>query len=198
VRDDLRTLLDDYVERFARGEHPDPGGYRARSGGAWPELADAIDRFLVNAVPPPPSPAEVEAMRLLLAGAPPLQAMRSRRGVPRGEVVGRLIRRFGFALDAWDAVGFRYHQFECGLLPLRGVDEGVFEEVAGALGIERREVLPWRPRQARVPVYARPAAAFAALSTATSRFSMHHAQAREPTLPEVDRVFGVDPGGRAA
>jgi hypothetical protein len=198
VHDELRTLLDDYVERFGRGEHPDPVEYRTRSGGAWPELADAIDRFLVGAAPPPPSPAEVEAMGLLFAGAPPLQGMRSRRGVPRGEVVGRLIRRFGFPLDAWDAVGFRYHQFECGLLPLRGVDEGVFEEVAGALGIERREVLPWRPRQAPVPVYARPTAALAALSTATSSFSTHDAQAREPTLREVDRIFGVDPGGAPA
>lgn len=178
-------MLDDYIARFERGEHPDPLAYRERAGEDWPGLALAIDRYLVGASPPAPSAVDVEAMRLLVAGTPPLLGMRARRGIPRAQVVSGLMCRFGFGERLRGAVALRYHQLEAGLLPLGGVDEGVFQAVAQALGVERRSILAWPAPRPSAPVFARAAdPAQAAPSHPTD-------DAPDTAAPEVDRVFGV-------
>lgn len=198
MTDGVGVLLGDYVARFRRGEHPDPLDYRERAGAAWGELAVAIDRFLIQAPAPPASSEGVASMRALLSGSPPLLALRRWRGVTRSQVIQTIMDRFAIGDPLQDKVALRYHELESGLLPLARIDERVFRVIAGALGVERREVFAWRAPRVPAAVFARTAAS-AMQPPPDAAWDLSRLDQHERPMPlpacgppdEVDAIFGT-------
>lgn len=200
MTDVVQVLLGDYVARFRRGEHPDPLDYRERAGAAWGDLSVAIDRFLIEAPPPPASPEGVAGMRALFGGTPPLLALRRWRSVTRAQVIQALMDRLAIEVPLQNKVALRYHELESGLLPLAPVDERVFRVIAGVLGVERREVFAWRAPRVPVAVFARAAVGAMPPPPDAAGEPSRLVQHEEPVpLPgygapdEVDAIFGTGP-----
>jgi hypothetical protein len=87
-------------------------------------------------IPPRPANARRLVDRHLVApanGEPPLLALRTRRGVPRDEVVDSLIRMLCLDRAKRAKVKGYYHQLETGQLELRRVDRRVFGALAESL-----------------------------------------------------------------
>ena len=144
--EDVRDLFDEYATRYAGGEQPEAADYLERAGPAADELAGLIDVYLQRA-PVPAAPDETVAMmRAWVADEAPLVALRSSRGLKRGQVVDALIDRLGLDRGKRTKVERYYHELENGLLDPKGVDRSVWSALAETLKTRVSDLVAWRPR----------------------------------------------------
>jgi hypothetical protein len=139
-------LFDEYAAAYARGERPEAREYLEKAGEDQDELARLIDRFLLFAPPPEPTPEAVELFEGWLAGDSSLLRVRVARGMTRDSAVEELVDRLGLNRKKWPKVKRYYHQLEAGLLDPDLVDRRVFAALADALHARPSDLSSWRPR----------------------------------------------------
>ncbi|MCB0882787.1 MAG: hypothetical protein KDC33_11305 [Thermoleophilia bacterium] len=188
---DVNALFDEFAIRRARGERPDIDDYLDRAGDAAAELADLIEGLLMSAPTPAPAPEDAVIVRALLAGQPPIQALRAAKGVRREAVVDRLRRALGTPERLRDRLRDRYHDLEAGLVDVRAVDRRVIDAVAGALGMAASDLPAWRLG----PAGEQAEYAMARSALPVERFDVPdvagHSPPPDPEAAELDRLFGL-------
>jgi hypothetical protein len=186
MTDRTRALLDEYRERFARGEHPDPRDYLERAGDEAALLREEIDAFLRRAPAPEPSDAAVRVMRAWAEGRPPLLELRAERGVTRDAVVDSLVADLGIAPAKRPKVLEYYHRLEAGLLDPARIDRRVFAAIARALHAGLADLAFAAPPQAAGGPFLRSQPAAPAQMPADAVLSQRAPAERD----EVDELFG--------
>ena len=179
----LFDLFDEYAVAYARGERPDLRAYLERAGSEADQLAELVDRWLVEAPAPMPEPERVELMRAWVRGEPPLVELRGRRGLKRGAVIDALIAALSIDPAKREKVRDYYHRLEVGTLDPAGVSRQVWEALTGLLGTDARSIASWRPR----PIEAAPAFRLAEPKGSPATELYHRVAPSEPD--EVDRLF---------
>lgn len=172
-------LFDEWAARFARGERPDLREYLARAGDGQEEVARLAEAWLARTEPPEPDEEAIALAQAWIEGAPPIVALRARRGLRRGEVVDALIERFGLDRAKREKVRRYYHEVETGQL-VPG-DERLVAALADILRTRVSDLLALRPR----PLAAEPAYYRALATDALTR----PPAAPEDALDEIDRLF---------
>jgi hypothetical protein len=185
MAEDVVELLREYAGRFNRGERPDVDEYLARAGDDAEQLAELIDGFLRETVPPEPSEESVRMLAGWLQGDPPLLELRRRRGLKRDAVVDALVKLLGLDAGKREKVARYYHELETGLLDASRVDRRVFAALAETLRVRADELLAW-PAPPRQPegVYLRAAAPAAPAAIPPPR-----AERAAEERDEIDRLF---------
>ena len=156
----VEMLFDEWVERFRRGERPDPQEYLRRSGAARNELLALIDAYLVAAPRPEPDPELVDLAAAWMRGESPLVVLRARRGVTRDAALNAIASEFALSEAQRPALRTRFHELEAGLLDPAVLSDRLVALLAQLLATTEDVVRSWRPRQLRAtPAYRAEAAA---------------------------------------
>ena len=184
-------LLDELVDRWARGAPLDVDELLVRAGPRSDELADLIDAFLQRAPRREPTPEALAFVRSL--DEPSLLLARQERRLKLDDLVAGLVERLGLPAGASAKVRRYYQQLELGQLDPAGVAASVWVALAGLLGRDPRGLagmLP--PAPALAPMYRQATTASRCSRRPRSTADRDEAPAA-PEPDEVDRLFGVDP-----
>lgn len=184
-------LLDELVDRWARGAPLDVDELLVRAGPRSGELADLIDAFLQRAPRREAAPDALAFVRSL--DEPSLLLARQERRLKLDDLVAGLVERLGLPAAASAKVRRHYQRLELGQLDPAGVATKVWDALADLLGRDPRGLagmLP--PAPALAPMYRKADYSAPLLERASLSAGPDDAPAA-PEPDEVDRLFGVDP-----
>jgi len=187
VRITPEQLLDDLVDRWARGEPLAVDELLARAGPRSDELADLIDAFLQRVPRREPTPEALAYVRSL--DDPPLLRARQARKLKLDDLVAGLVDKLGLPENARTKVRRYYQELELGQLDPAGVTASVWVALAGLLGRDPCGLAGVQPTAISAPAMYREADFDAEIPALALTMSLAARPDAEPD--EVDRLFGV-------
>jgi len=180
-------LLDDFVDRWTRGEPLAVDELLSRAGPQADELADLIDAFLERAPRREPTADAIAFVRSL--DAPPLLRARQARKLKLDDIVAGLVEKLGLPENAREKVRRYYQELELGQLDPADVTASVWVALAGLLGRDAKGLAGVQPTAVSAPAMYRDADYATDLHEDAFAMSLLARPAPEPD--EVDRLFGV-------
>jgi hypothetical protein len=136
----VETLFDEFAAAYARGEHPEVLAFLERAGAERDALGRLIDVYLRTA---PVQPSSEETLRQMRArrAEPALLRLRTRLGLKRSVVIGRLVDLLGLPAAVESRLQTRYHELETDLLKPERVDPSVWQALREIFGQDVRELV---------------------------------------------------------
>jgi hypothetical protein len=185
-------LFEEFAARYARGEHPDVRDYLERAGHDRDAFVALVDGYLASTPAQPPSEETRATFAELLPGdaaTPTMLAARVQLGLPRGDVVRKLMEWLALPPEKEDKLARYYHELETGLLDPKGVQPAVWHNLAKIFGTGIRALMlrPNEPPPVMVAAYYRRSEDAVRASAAPP--ALARMVATEPERDEVDMLF---------